>query len=126
MDIHLAFFEENPEGYIQRAGEGHTAFNWLVTRFGLPATVKIFIDMVRDRVGNGEASLTYPYLRIPGTWIKSDDIDSIACWEETPQGHTFWSILANELDDGHKLTYDEIEFVADAIYSSKPLTPEDV
>lgn len=126
MQIDLIVFEENPEGFIQRAGKGHTAFDWLVSRFGLPATVKIFIDMVRYRVGNGEASLTFPHLHIPGTWIQSDDIDSIANWETTPQGHTFWSILANELDDDVELTYDEIEMIANAIYSDKPLTPEDI
>lgn len=126
MQIDLIAFEENPVGFIQRAGKGHTAFDWLVSVFGLGATVKIFIDMVRHRVRNGEASLTYPHLHIPDTWIKSDDIDSIACWEKTPQGHTFWSILSNELDHGHELTYDKIELVANAIYSDKPLTPEDI
>lgn len=126
MEIQLEFFEENPEGYIQRVGEGYTAFDWLVSRFGLPATVKIFLDMVRARVGNGEASLTYPHLHIPGTWVKSDDIDSIGCWEKTPQGHTFWAILAKELDDDHELTYAEIEMIANAIYSNNPLTPEDL
>ncbi len=124
MEIQLEFFEENPEGYIQRAGEGHTAFDWLVSTFGLDATVKIFTDMVRDRAAKDDTN--YPYLDMRGDWACSQDIDSIAQWAFTPQGRTFWSILANELDDDNELTPDEIELVANAIYSNKPLTPEDL
>lgn len=124
MEIHLIAFEENPSRYIQKCGEGYPAFDWLVSTFGLAATVKIFTDMVRHRADQNGTN--YPLLDMRGTWIRSDDIDSIACWEETPQGHTFWSILSNEFDDDRELTYDEIELVANAIYSNKPLTPEDI
>lgn len=124
MEIHIIAFEENPLGYIQREGEGHAAFEWLVSVFGLAATVKIFTDMVWDRLDS--VGRDYPILSMGSSWIRSDDIDSIANWDTTPQGHTFWSILSNELDDGDELTYDEIELVANAIYSHKPLTPEDI
>lgn len=124
MEINLIAFEENPSGYIQNCGKGRTAYEWLVSTFGLAATVKIFTDMVRDRTDREDTNS--PIVTVGHEWIRSEDIDSIACWEETPQGHTFWSILSNELDDGHRLTYAEIELVANAIYSDKPLTPEDV
>lgn len=124
MEINLIAFEENPLGYIKNCGEGRTAYAWLVSTFGLAATVKIFTDMVRDRTDRGDTN--YPIVNVGHEWVCSDDIDSISNWDTTPQGHTFWSILSNELDDDHELTPDEIELVANAIYSNKPLTPGDI
>lgn len=123
MIVHLEEFEENPSEYIQIEGQGYPVFDWLVSRFGLPSAVKIFIDMVRYRVSNAEATLTYPLLHIPGKWVKAANIDSVGIWGKTPQGHAFWALLANELDHEVELTYAQIELIANTIYSDKPLIP---